>query len=140
MSTEAFVWRYEHGEPAPFRFDDVVNAFGEAVAGWNPESGSLQLDFGGPAETCEVICDKDAAETGEARGLLISRPVRAAALWQSVLRILSENHAVLFFSDDTTPLLWDLQSVAHFPKELIAELGSLVQVRTPEDILEHAGR
>jgi hypothetical protein len=140
MSIEAFVWRYENGEPAAFQFDDVLNAFGEAVVGWNPESGSLQLEYGGPAETCEITCDKDAAETGEVRGLLISRPVRAAALWQSVLRILSENHAILFFSDDTTPLVWDLQSVAHFPQDLIAELGSPKQVRTPEEILEHAGR
>lgn len=139
MAIEAFVWCYENGEPASLAFADVLNAFGEAAGDWDPEAGCLPLDFGGPPDSCDLFLDKDAARTGRVRGLLVSRPVRAVGLWQGVLRILSENHAVLFFSDDTTPLFWDLKSVEHFPEDLIASLGTPVRVRTPEEILAHHG-
>lgn len=135
MAIEAFVWAYENGEPAPLRFSNVLQAFEEAGAKWELESGCLHLDFGGAANTCDVFIDTDAAKTNRVRGLMISRPIRAGALWQAVLRILSEQHALLFFSDDTTPLLWDILSLEHFPTDLIASLGMPVQVRTPEEIL-----
>jgi hypothetical protein len=138
MAIEAFVWSYENGEPTPLRFASVLTAFEEAGAKWELEAGCLHLDFGGAAYTCDVFLDPDATETDRVRGLMISRPIGGAALWQAVLRILSEQHAILFFSDDTTPLLWDLQSLEHFPADLIASLGTPVQVRTPEEIL--AGR
>ena len=83
----------------------------------------------------EVWCGKDAEETGETRGLLIFRPTKHPRLWDSVLQLMSVNHAMLFFDDDTTPLFWDLDSVAHFPADLIANLGTPVRVRTPEDII-----
>ena len=135
MGIEAFVWPYEGGEPAAFRFADVLGAFGPAVAGWDPEHGCLHLNFGGPAETCDVFCDKDAATTGRARGLMIARPVRHTALWDGVLRLLAGSHAVLFFSDDSTPRVWDLASVAHIPADVLASLGTPVRVQTPADIL-----
>ena len=137
---EAFVWTYDWGEPASFRFADVLEAFGESVAGWDAEHGRLRLEFDGPPDTCDVFCDKDAADTGVVRGLMIARPVRHSALWDAVLRIMSRSHAVLFFSDETTPLFWDLRSVVHFPEDLIASLGTPVCVRTPGDIVaRHEG-
>jgi len=134
MAVEAFILAYQDGEPARLSFTEVLEAFGESVVGWDPQDGCLHLDFGGP-DTCEVFADKDAAETGRVRGLLISRPIQAAGLWEPVLRILSRHHAVLFFSDDTTPRVWDPRSLKHFPEELIATLGRPVSVRTPADIL-----
>jgi len=135
MAIEAFVWSYKNGEPTPIRLANVLRAFEEAGAKWELASGCLHLEFGGAPHTCDVFVDTDAAETDRVRGLMISRPIRTAALWQGVLRILSEQHAILFFSDDTTPRLWDLHSLEHIPADLIASLGTPLQVRTPEDIL-----
>lgn len=140
MAIEAFVWSYENGEPAPLRFARVLQAFEEAGAKWKLDAGCLHLDFGGAANSCDVFVDPDAAETDRVRGLMVSQPVRAGALWQAVLQILSEQPSIVFFSDDTTPLLWDLHSLAHFPADVIASLGTPVQVRTPEEILaRHEG-
>lgn len=135
MSVEAFVWPYENGEPATLAYTDVLNAFGSLVTSWEPEHGCLHLGFTDPPDTCDVYCGRDAAETGRVRSLMISRPLRHAALWRAVLRIMSENHVLLFFSDDTTPLFWDLRSVDHFPEDLIADLGTPVRVRMPHDIV-----
>ena len=60
MGVEAFVWAYEHGEPAPLRFATVLQAFDEAGAKWDLDSGCLHLDFGEPENTCEVFVDEDA--------------------------------------------------------------------------------
>lgn len=135
MSIEAFIWPYEKGEPASLEFAVVLKSFGDAALDWDAEVGRLPLQFGGPPNTCDVFCDKDAAETGRVRSLMISRPLRHESLWQAVLRIMAGGHCVLFFSDDTTPLFRDLQSVRHFPADLIASLGTPVCVRTPEDVI-----
>lgn len=135
MSVEAFVWPYENGEPSSFAFVDVLNAFGQSVVAWEPEFGCLHLELADPPDSCDVFCDKDAAETGRVRSLMVSRPVRHAGLWEAVLRLMSGSHSVLFFSDHTTPLFWDLRSVEHFPADLIAELGKPVCVRTPDDVM-----
>lgn len=135
MGVEAFVWTYENGEPSPLSFADVLSAFGELVASWEPKYGCLRLEFTDPPDSCDVFCGTDAAETGRVRSVMISRPVRHPELWRSVLRIMSEHHTLLFFSDDTTPLIRNNEAVAHFPDDLIAELGKPVCVRTPDDII-----
>ena len=135
MATEAFLWAYENGEPATLRFSEVLKAFGDSVAGWDPRYGRLRLEFTSPADGCEVFCDPDSAETDRVGGLMISRPIRHPGLWQAVLRILSEHHAVLFFADETTPRFWNVESAKHFPDDLIAGLGTPQRVRTPEDII-----
>lgn len=138
MGVEAFLWPYEGGEPSAFRIDDVLEAFGDAVAGRDPESGRLRLDFGGPPEVCDVFCG-EASPAGLVRGLTIDRPVRSLGLWRGVLRLMSGRHAVLFFSDDTTPLFRDPASAGHLPPDLLAELGTPVRVETPEDIVARRG-
>jgi hypothetical protein len=140
MSIEAFIWPYENGEPSSLEFAAVLKAFGDAALDWDAEDGRLPLQFGGPPNACDLFCDKDAAEMGRVRSLMISRPLRHESLWQAVLRIMAGGHCVLFFSDDTTPLFRDLRSVRHFPADLIASLGTPVCVQTPEDIIaSHEG-
>ena len=133
MSTEAFVWPYRHGEPTTFAFAEVLSAFGQSVTRWDAADGCLQLDLG--EDSCTVFCGKDVAETGRVPSLTIFNPVRLSALWQPILRLMSESDAVLFFSDDTTPLFWDVRSASHFPPDLIESLGAPRAVRSPEDIV-----
>lgn len=135
MGIEAFVWPYENGEPAAFSFSAVLGAFGDLVASWEPEFGSLHLRFTHPPDTCDVYCGRNSAETGLVESVMISRPTRHPELWKSVLSLMSQSHSFLFFSDDTTPLVWDLQSVRHFPQDLIADLGEPACVKTPDEIL-----
>jgi hypothetical protein len=134
MAVEAFVWFYQDGEPVEIEVAEVLNAFGGAVAMWEPETGRMQLDFGDPSDTCEIYVDREAASSGFVSGLLISRPVQAPRLWSGVLELMSAHHGLLFFSDDTTPRFRDLADAAHYPPDLLQELGALVEVSSVADI------
>jgi hypothetical protein len=134
MGIEAFVWIYRDGEPASLPFSEVIAAFGDAVRDWDPEFGRLHVEFGSWSDSCKIFCGKDVLETGRVTSLMIDRPIRHPGIWEAVLRVMSLGHVLLFFSDDTTPRFRDIASASHFPKDLIASLGSPLSVRTPQDI------
>ena len=51
-----------------------------------------------------------------------------------------QGNVILFFSDDTTPLYATADAPRHFPKELIASLGTPKLVASPQEILDsHEG-
>ena len=135
MAGEAFVWFYRDGEPLDLPMAEVLNAFEVAVSRWEPETGRLQLDFGSSADGCDVFLDPAAAQRGKARGLLISRPTQAQGLWEAIFRLMSAHSGLLFFSDDTTPLVCNLAAVAHYPNDLIRELGNPLLVGAPGEII-----
>ena len=136
MGIEAFVWIYRDGEPASLPFSDVIGAFGDAVREWNPESGRLHVEYRSAIDSCDIYCGKDVMQTGRVTSLLIDRPIGNPALWEAVLKIMSLGHALLFFSDDTTPRFRDAASAEHFPMDLIASLGTPLKIHTPQDIME----
>ena len=136
MGIEAFVWVYRNGEPTSLPLSEVIGAFGDAVREWNPESGHLRLVYGSESDSCDIFCGKDVARTGRITSLMIDRPINCPELWEAVLKIMSLGHALLFFSDDTTPRFCDIASASHFPKDLMASLGTPSRVRTPQDFIE----
>ena len=138
MGIEAFVWIYEDGEPASLPFADVIGAFGDAVREWNPEVGRLRVNYGSEIDSCDIFCGKDVMQAGRVKSLVFDRPPGNPEFWEAVLKIMSLGHALLFFADETSPRFHDTASAAHFPKDLIASLGTPLTVCTPQDIL--AGR
>ncbi len=142
MGIEAFVWVYQNGEPASLPFSDVAGAFGDAVREWDPESGRLRLVYGSEIDSCDVYCCKGEGvkQTGRVTSLLIARPIGNPEFWEAVLKIMSLGHALLFFSDDTAPRFRDIASASHFPKDLIASLGTPLRTRTAKDIIESRER
>jgi hypothetical protein len=140
MGIEAFVWIYRDGEPASLPFSEVIAAFGDAVRDWDPEFGRLRLEYGSEIDSCDIFLGKDAMQTGRVSSLLIDRPIVNPELWEAVLKIMSLGYALLFFSDDSTPRFRDFASALHFPKDLIASLGTPVMIRTPQDINENRER
>jgi hypothetical protein len=140
MGTKAFVWIYRDGEPASLPFPEVIGAFGDAVREWDPEFGRLCVGYSSEIDSCDIYCGKDAMQNGCVKSLTIDRPVGNPKLWKAVLEIMSLGHAVLFFSDDSTPRFRDIGSASHFPNDLIASLGTPSTIRTPQDIVVGRGR
>jgi hypothetical protein len=138
MGNEAYLWSYREGDVALFAIADVIQAFGSAVQEATSESNPLRLEYDSKIDSCDVfLCEDESDTPGYISSLMIARPCSNPSFWNSILSIMRQGHFLLFFSDDTTPLFWDLASAEHFPADLIESLGTPTQVR---DASEIAGR
>lgn len=136
MGIEAFIWRYENGETAPFPLAEVLEAFSSHTLRFDEESGVLSVQFGDEIDSCDIYLGKESALTSLTHGIMISRPVRALELWECVFKIMQFGNVTLFFSDDTTPLYATAGAPDHFPGDLLDSLGEPKQVATAQEIVE----
>jgi hypothetical protein len=136
MGIEAFLWRYENGEIAAMDVSRIREALRPFTRDFHPETGVLRVEFDREIDSCDFYLGVHAAETGRTEGLMISRPITDARLWQCVLEIMRMGNIILFFSDDSTPLHATENAPAHFPADLLDSLGAPKLVTSPHEIVD----
>lgn len=139
MSIEAFVWNYCDGEQCPLSFDEVMKVFSGLETDWDAEHGRLEVTISGPPNVVDIYFGREAESTRQIAGLTISRPLRHDDFLDCLFAILNLGHAMLFYSDETTPIFRDLRHTAHYPPDLLAELGVPRVALSPRDLLHQAG-
>lgn len=135
MSVEAFLWCYSAGQNASMPVSIVLDAFRPYTVAFDSETDVLQIQFGGPENSCDIYLGAHATERGTTAGVSIARPLSEPQLWECVLDIMRKENVILFFSDDTTPLHATPEVLAHFPPELLQSLGEPRLVTSPQEIL-----
>lgn len=136
MSIEAFIWRYDRGENVSTPLDDVLQIFRPYTDSFDAETGVLSVRFGGETDSCDIYLGAAAAGGGMINAITIASPVQDSRLWDCVLAILRFGNAILFFSDDSTPLYATPDAPSHFPPDLLDYLGEPTLVATAQDIIQ----
>lgn len=135
MSIEAFIWNYRNGEPVGFAFDVIRDIFWTAESEWQSEPGCLKVHFEHPSDDVDIYLGKNPAETNHVEGIMISRPIDHPDFLARMLRVLQLGDVMLFYSDDTTPILFRGADPNHFPVDLLGELGTPRFVDSPLGLL-----
>lgn len=135
MSIEAFIWNYRDGEPIGFDYGVVRNILSTDDTDWLDEHGCLRVQFRDPSDFVDIFLGRDAPTTNHVDGIMISRPILHPEFLQKVFRVMQLGDVMLFYSDETTPLLVRGADSAQYPNDLLEELGEPRYVASPAELL-----
>lgn len=135
MGIEAFVMNYRDGEAKPISLDRIRNIFDTPGTVWNTEYNYLHALFHDPDDYVAIYCGRDALATGETKGLTIVRPIVHHDFLDRLYRVLQLDNAMLFYSDETTPVFHPSADPTQYPDDLLATLGSPRFANEPAELL-----
>lgn len=135
MSIEAFMWNYRKGEPIGFDYGVVRNILSTDDTDWLVEHGCLRVRFRDPSDSVDIFLGRDAPTTNYVDGILISRPILHPEFLQKLFRVMQLGDVMLFYSDETTPILVRGGDSEQYPDNLLKELGEPRYVASPAELL-----
>lgn len=135
MSIEAFVWNYRDGEPVGFPYDAVRAILLAGSPQQEIEHGFLTIRFENPADTVSIHVGQEAAKTNHVPGLTILRPLTHPDYLARIFALLQLGDVLHFYSDETTPVFARGANPAHYPPDLLSELGPPRFIDTPSGLL-----
>jgi len=134
MGIEAFVMNYRDGNVAPIALDRILKIFDTPDTAWNTQYNYLHAVFTDPCDYVAIYCGHDALATGETSGLTIVRPIIHPDFLERLYRVLQLDNAMLFYSDETTPVFHPSADPSHYPDDLLQTLGSPRIAHCPTDL------
>jgi hypothetical protein len=135
MGTEALIWNYRDGEPIGFDSATVRGLLSTDDADWISEHGCLRVRFRDPDDCVDIYFDEDAPETNHTDSIVVSRPITHPDFLRRVFRAMELGDVMLFYSDETTPVLVHGADPDQYPDDLLRGLGGPRYANGPSDLL-----
>ena len=129
MSFAVWVQWFDGGVADAVPVTVVESAFGASVT---KREGSRWLLRHGVDDLCELRLQS--SDSRGVDGLTVSHPCGAPALWDAILKVVSERHGVCYWPGGAVVASPDTR--AHLPEEMRASLGDLAVVATGANIAE----
>ena len=129
MSFAVWIQWFDRGLAASIPTMVVESAFGASVT---KRDGSRWLLRHSGNDFCELRLQS--RDPQEVEGLSVSHPCGAPALWDAILKVVSERHGVCYWPGGA--VVASPETPAHLPEDMRASLGALAVVSSGANIAE----
>jgi hypothetical protein len=131
VSFELYLQCFHKGEPASVPRQSVRQLFGEYLTEIERDLWRWGFDA---VNSCDVYLTSNKRDPSRIQGLMVSRPIQDARLFDALLAILKLGNVVLYFPGGRAPLVADRKMVEHMPLAMVEALGKPKRVTTGKQI------
>ncbi|HEY3297762.1 MAG TPA: hypothetical protein VGK34_03820 [Armatimonadota bacterium] len=131
MSFEVYLQFFDNSEEAGVDSVSVREAFVPYSTMDKPDVLSICYD---DRNSCDVFLDY-LQDTSLVSGLTISRPCQDNRLWDSLIAIMRQGNAILYFPGGEHPLVASPSAIPHLPTDMVEALGNPFVVENAGELL-----
>lgn len=131
MSTEIYVSRFRHGEPAKFPAGELEISFAGLIA--RPEPNGILLKLGHDERA--FVTFQGGGSSLETESFTVSRPVDDVRLYEAIFRVL-QNEGSVAYAPGSPLVIASAMSKEHLPEGMTEALGAPVSASSAKALRE----